>query len=72
MLNGTGLKDDLTSGVWTECVMTVAFLANITSVKNQEVGPHQLIFGCKPKLPASLRSFGEIGVVPTKYKIQGK
>jgi hypothetical protein len=72
MLNGAGLKDDLRSGVWAECAMTVTFLSNITSVKNQEVCPHQLLFGCKPKLPASLRSFGEIGVVTTKDNIQGK
>jgi hypothetical protein len=72
MLNGAGLKDDLRSGVWAECAVTVTFLSNITSVKNQEVCPHQLLFGCKPKLLASLRSFGEIGVVNTKDTIQGK
>jgi hypothetical protein len=72
MLNGAGLKDNLRSGVWAECAMTVTFLSNITSVKHQEVCPHQLLFGCKPKLPASLRSFGEIGVVTTKDKIQSK
>ena len=72
MLNCAGLKDDLRSGVWAECAMTVTFLSNITSVKNLDICPHQLLFGCKPKLPASLRSFGEIGVVTTKDKIQGK
>jgi hypothetical protein len=52
--------------------MTVTFLSNITYVMNQEVCLHQLLFGCKPKLPASLRTFGEIGVITTKDKIQGK
>jgi hypothetical protein len=72
VLNGAGLKDDLRSGVWAECAMTVTFLSNVTSVKNQEICPHQLLFGCKPKLPASLRSLGEIRIVTTKDKIQGK
>jgi hypothetical protein len=33
---------------------------------------YELIFGCKPKLNSKLRAFGEIGVVTTKDKIQGK
>jgi hypothetical protein len=57
MLNGAGLKDDLRSGVWAECAMTVTYLSDITSVKNREVCPHQLLFECKPKQPASLRFF---------------
>jgi hypothetical protein len=36
------------------------------------VCPNQLLFGCKPTLPASLRSFGKIEVVTTKDKIRGK
>jgi hypothetical protein len=34
MLNITGLKDHLRSGVWTECSMTVTILSKITSIKN--------------------------------------
>jgi hypothetical protein len=66
MLNSAGLKDQLRSGVWGECTMTVTFLSNITSIKNQEICLCQLLFGYKPRLPASLRSFGQIGVVTTK------
>jgi hypothetical protein len=72
MLNSAGLKDQLRSGVLAECALTVTFLSNITSIKNQEICPYQLQYGCKPRLPASLRSFGEIGIVTTKDKIQGK
>ena len=72
MLNSAGLKDNLRSGVWAECAMTVTFLSNITSIKNQEICPYQLLYGCKPRLPASLRSFGEMGIVTTKDKIQSK
>jgi hypothetical protein len=72
MLNSAGVKDQLRSGVWEECAMTVTFLLNVTSIKNKEVCPYELLFGCKPKLPTSLRSFGDIGVVTTKANIQSK
>ena len=41
-------------------------------MKSKDVCPYQLLFGSKPRLPESLRSFGEIGVVTTKSNIQGK
>jgi Reverse transcriptase (RNA-dependent DNA polymerase) len=72
MLNCAGLKDTLRSSVWAECARTVTFLSNITSAKNKEVCPHQLMFGSIPKLSESLRLFGEIGVVTAKNDIQGK
>jgi hypothetical protein len=72
MINSPGVKDQLRSGVWAECVMTVTFLLNVTSIKNKEVCPYELLFGYKPKLPTTLRSFGEIGVVMTKANIQSK
>jgi hypothetical protein len=72
MLNSAGVKDQLRSGVWEECTMTVTFLSNVTSIKNKELCPYELLFSCKPKLPTSLRSFGEIGVVTTKANIQSK
>ena len=72
MLNSARLKDHLRSGVWAECAMTVTFLSNITSVRNKETCPYQLLLGCKSKLPESLRSFGDIGVATTKDQIQCK
>jgi hypothetical protein len=72
MLNSAGVKDQLRSGVWAECAMTVTFLSNVTSIKNKEVCPYELLFGCKHKLPTSLGSFGEIGFVTTKANIQSK
>jgi transposase InsO family protein len=72
MLNSDGLKDHLRSGVWAECAMTVTYLSNITSIKEKMICPYQLLFGNKPRLPESLRSFGEVGVVITKNDIQGK
>jgi hypothetical protein len=45
-------------------------LLNVTSIKNKEICPYELLFGCKPKLPTSLRSFGEVGVVTTKANIK--
>jgi hypothetical protein len=72
MLNSAGNKDQLRSGVWAECAMTVTFLSNVTLIKNKEVCPYELLFGCKPKLTTSLRSFSDIGVVTTKANIQSK
>jgi hypothetical protein len=72
MLHSAGLKDQLRSGVWAECALTVTFLSNTTSIKSQEICPYQLLYGYKPRPPASLRSFGEIGIVTKKDKIQGK
>jgi transposase InsO family protein len=72
MLNSAGFTKDLRSGVWAECSMTVTFLSNITSIKNKTICPHQLLFESKPRLPESLRSFGEIDIVTTKSDIQGK
>jgi hypothetical protein len=72
MLNSAGVKDQLISGVWAECAMTVTFLLNVTSIKNKEVCPYELILEFKPKLPTSLSFFGEIGVVTTKANIQSK
>jgi hypothetical protein len=71
-LNCARLKDRMRHGVWAECANTVTFLSNITDLKSKDVCPYQLLFGSKPKLPESLRSFGEVGVVTTKCNIQGK
>jgi hypothetical protein len=72
MLNSAGFTEHLKSGVWVECAMTVTFLSNITSIKNKTICPYQLLFGSKPRLPESLRSYGEISIVTTKSDIQGK
>jgi hypothetical protein len=70
-LSNGGLEDRVRTGVCAECVRTIAFLSNITSIKVKDKCPYQLIFGNKDKLPASLRIFGEIGIVNTKDDIQG-
>ena len=72
MLNDAGLENEIRSGVRSECAGTVTFLSNIISIKAQDECPYQLLFGVKPKLPSSLRTFGEMGVVTTKTEIQGK
>jgi hypothetical protein len=74
MLKSAGVKDDLKLRVWAEFSMkvTVMFLLNFTSIKNKEFCPYKLLFGCKPNLPTSLKSFGEIGVVTNKANFQSK
>jgi hypothetical protein len=72
ILNDAGLEGETRSGVWSECANTVTFLSNISFLKGQDKCPYQLLFGSTPKLPSSLRPFGEMGVVTTKSGIQGK
>jgi hypothetical protein len=72
MLNSAGVEDQLRSGVWAEFAMTVMFLSNFTSIKSKEVCPYELLFDCKPKLPTSLRTIGEIGNVTTEANFQSK
>jgi len=72
MLIGAGLDSELRSGVWSECANNATFLSNITCVKGQAKCPYQLLFNANPKLPSSLRIFGEMGVVTIKADIQAK
>ena len=72
MLNGAGLKDELRTKIWAECAMTTTYLSNIIATKSESKCPYELLFGCKPRLNSTLKAFGEIGVVTTKDKIQGK
>ena len=72
MLNGAGLKDELRTKIWAECAMTTTYLSNIIATKSESKCPYELLFGCKPRLNSNLKAFGEIGVVTTKDKIQGK
>jgi hypothetical protein len=71
-LNNEGLEDSVRTGVWAKCARTTTFLSNIISIKANYKCPYQLMFGSKPKLPTSLRIFGEMGVVTTKDDIKGK
>jgi hypothetical protein len=71
-LNNGALEDSVRSGVWAACTRTTTFLSNNNSIKAKDKCTYQLIFGIKPKLPTSLRIFGEMGVVPIKDDIQGK
>jgi hypothetical protein len=70
MLNSAGVECQHRSGVWVGLEITVTFTLNVKSIKNKEVCPYELLFLCKPKLPTSLRSFVEIGVVTIKANTQ--
>jgi hypothetical protein len=50
--------------------MTITYLLNVIATISGNKTPYELLFGCKPKLNLSLKTFGEIGVVTTKDKIQ--
>jgi hypothetical protein len=50
-------------------------LSNVTPIKNKEVYPYELLFGCKPRLPTTLRSIGKFvkfGKFTYKANIQSK
>jgi Reverse transcriptase (RNA-dependent DNA polymerase) len=72
ILNNAGLEEWIRSGVWAECERNKTFLSNKTALKSREMCPDQLMFGSKPKLPSSLKIFGEMSVVTTKDEIQSK
>jgi hypothetical protein len=72
MLNGAGLKDEVSSGIWAECTSTATFYSNILLTNGRSKSPQELMFGNKSHCVNNLRLFGEMGVITTKEKIQGK
>jgi hypothetical protein len=73
MLNGAGLKDEVRNGIWAECASSTAtFYSNILLTNGRSKSPQELMFGNKSHCVNNLRLFGEMGVVTTKEKIQGK
>ena len=72
MLNGAGLKDGVRTGVWAECTQMATHYANILVTQGRSVLPHFKLFGKVPRCLGNLRTFGEMGVVTAKDKIQGK
>ena len=72
MLNGAGIKDKIRAGIWAECAQLATHYANILVSRGRSSSPHLLLFGKLPRGLEELRTFGEMGVVTTKNKIQGK
>ena len=72
MLNGAGMKDEVRSGIWAECASTATFYSNVLLTNGKSKSPHELMFGVKSHCLNNLRLFGEMGVVTTKDKLQGK
>ena len=72
MLSGAGLKHEVRSGIWAECASTATFYSNILLTNRRRKFPQELMFGNKSHCVNNLRLFGELGVVTTKEKIQGK
>jgi hypothetical protein len=65
-----GLEDSVRTGVWAECARTTTFLSNITAFKAMDKCAYQLFR--KPKLPKSVRIFGETGIIALKYYLRIK
>jgi hypothetical protein len=51
---------------------SVDLMYGINQIKAKDKCPYQITFHIKPKLPKSLKIFGEMGVVIAKDDIQGK
>jgi hypothetical protein len=66
------LNDELISKIWGEYAMTTTYSSNVITPKSGNKCPFELLFFCKPKVNLRLRTFGEIVVVTTNDKIQGK
>ena len=58
--------------IWTECVMSTAYLSNLISTKLSLKILFELLHGTRQMLHTSLKMFGEVGVVTLKDKIQAK
>jgi hypothetical protein len=72
MLNVAYLEGELRDKIWAACVMNVTHLFNIISTKLSFKSPFELLYGEKPILHNNLKTFGEVGVVTTKERIQAK
>jgi len=72
MLNGAGLKDEVRTGIWAECASTATHYSNILVTRGSSASPYELLYKKKPSCINELRTFGEMGVVADRKKIQGK
>jgi hypothetical protein len=72
MLNGAGPKDEIRSGIGVECASPATFYSNILLTNGSSKSPQELRFEKKSHCVNNLSLFGEMGVVTTKDKIQGK
>jgi len=72
MMNSAGIEGEFRKGLWAECASTATFYENIIVNKEKKKSPFELMFKSKGKELKSLKRFGEMCVVTTKAKIQGK
>ena len=72
MMNSAGIEGDFRKGLWAECASTATFYENIIVNREKKKSPFELMFKSKGKELKSLKRFGEMCVVTTKAKIQGK
>jgi hypothetical protein len=72
VLNNSGIKEEITHGIWAEYTLTATFYGNILVNLECQNLPHESIFGAKFEKLNNLKRFGEMVVVITEKKIQGK
>jgi hypothetical protein len=72
MLSDSGIKEEVRRGIWVECAYTATFYANILVNRESGEPPHISIFGVKFKKLRKLKRYGDMIVITTKKRIQGK
>jgi hypothetical protein len=45
MLNGSGLQEEIRSGIWAECASTATFYSNTLATRVTKRSPQELLFG---------------------------
>jgi hypothetical protein len=70
--NGAGLEGESRDKIWEECVVNVAYLSNIISIKSSLKWPIELLFGEWSMLYTNIKTFGNVRVVTTKKMINAK
>jgi hypothetical protein len=72
IMNDSEIDGEFRDGLWAECASTAAYHDNLIIKKDKTKSPIALIFKNRAKGLMNLKRFGEMCVVTTKNKIQGK
>jgi hypothetical protein len=72
MMNDTEIDGEFLDGLWAECASTATYYDNLIINKNKKKSPIDSMFKSRAKGLMNLKRFGEMCVVTTKNKIQGK
>jgi hypothetical protein len=72
MMNDSEIDGEFHDGLWAECASTITYYDNLIINKDKKKSPIELMFKSRAKGLMNLKRFGEMCMVTTKNKIQGK